>query len=156
MAGPASYPGSAPRACAERILAVRDHGREELRRKLAKRGFDPEEVEAVLDQLVSEGYLDDARYAREFARQTLEKGHGAAYVRAKLASRGFRAAGRLVSTAEEAASLRAFLERRRLRPGALTAAAERAKILRFLRGRGYSAEAIQAVLGPGAEDRDEG
>jgi regulatory protein len=113
-------------------------------------------VAEVLEELAREGYLDDARYAREFARQTLEKGHGSAYVRAKLASRGFRTAGRFVSAAEEAASLRAFVERRRLRPGALTAAAERAKILRFLRGRGYSVEAIQTVLGPGAEDQEEG
>jgi|WetSurMetagenome_2_1015567.scaffolds.fasta_scaffold07592_2 regulatory protein len=147
MAESKPSPGAAPRACAERILAARDHGREELRRKLAKRGFEASEVAAVLDQLAEEGYLDDVRYAREFARQTLEKGHGSAYVRAKLASRGFRTAGRLVSAEEEAASLRAFLDRRRLRPGALTAAAERAKILRFLRGRGYSAEAIQRVLG---------
>jgi regulatory protein len=140
-------PGAAPRACAERILAARDHGCEELRRKLLKRGFDADEVAAVLEDLTREGYLDDARYAREFARQTLDKGHGSAYVRAKLASRGFRTTDRIVSAADEAASLRAFLERRRLRPGALTAAAERAKILRFLRGRGYSAEAIQRALG---------
>lgn len=144
------------RACAERILAARDHGRDELRRKLEKRGFEPAEVAEVLERLAQEGYLDDVRYAREFARQTLGKGHGAAYVRAKLASRGVKAGGGIVTAAEEAASLRAFLERRRIAPGALTDAAGRAKILRFLRGRGYSAEAVQRVLGPGAEDLGEG
>ncbi len=144
-----------PRACAERILAARDHGREELRRKLEKRGFDPAEVAAVVEQLAQEGYLDDVRYAREFAHQTLGKGHGAAYVRAKLASRGVKAGGGIVTAAEEAASLRAFLERRRIALGALTGAAGRAKILRFLRGRGYSAEAIGRVLGPLAEEGDE-
>jgi len=142
---------SAPRACAERILAGRDHGRGELRRKLVARGFDPAEVDAVLDQLAGEGYLDDARYAREFARQALEKGHGTTYIRAKLAARGVRPAGPPCDTAEEAASLRALMERRRLRPGALTVAAERAKILRFLRGRGYSGAAISMVFGRMAE-----
>ncbi len=140
-----------PRPCAERLIARRDHGREELRRKLLARGYSPAAVETVLTGLVRQGYLDDGKFCREFARQALEKGHGSAYIRAKLASRGARPAGPLCTLAEESASLRGFLERRRLRPDALTPAAERAKILRFLRGRGYSTAAISAVLGVGGD-----
>lgn len=140
-----------PRPCAERLLAMRDHGSEELRRKLMVRGYAPAAVETLLGDLVRHGYLDDERYCREFALQALEKGHGSAYIRAKLASRGAKSAGPPCTPAEESVSLRAFLEHRRLRPGALTPAAERAKILRFLRGRGYSAAAISAVLGVGGD-----
>ncbi len=139
--------GPDPRPCAERILARRGHGREELRRKLVRRGFDPEAVDALLQNLAEGGLLDDAAYVREYARQALDKGHGSSYIRAKLASRGLRCTGPVCTAGEESASLRAFLERRRLRPSALTGPAERAKMQRFLSGRGYSAAAVQSVLG---------
>ena len=139
--------GADPRPCAERILARRGHGREELRRKLVRRGFDPAAVEALLQNLAEQGVLDDAAYVREYARQALDKGHGSSYIRAKLASRGLRCTGPVCTAGEESASLRAFLERRRLRPSALTGPAERAKMQRFLSGRGYSAAAVQSVLG---------
>jgi SOS response regulatory protein OraA/RecX len=111
-------------------------------------------VESVLDDLVQRGVLDDAGFVHEFARQSLEKGHGPSYIRAKLASRGTQPTSPVCTPGEESASLRAFLERRRLRPGALTTAAERAKIQRFLLGRGYSAAAISSVLGRGAESEE--
>jgi regulatory protein len=149
-----STESSDPRACAERLLAVRDHGLEELRRKLLKRGYAPGDVERVLDDLAGRGILDDVRFIREFTRQALEKGHGPAYIRAKLASRGTRSAGPVCTHGEELASLKDFLERRRRRPGALTAAPERAKIQRFLLGRGYSAATINAVLGAGGDLED--
>jgi regulatory protein len=140
-----------PLPCAERILGLRDHGREELRRKLLARGYDPGAVDEVLDGLSERGLLDDSRFAREFARQSLEKGHGELYVRVKLGARGLRGAQALCTPAEEAASLRAFLGRRGIVAGTLTGASERAKMLRFLRGRGYSGAAIGSVLGRGAE-----
>ncbi len=145
--GPADSEDPNPRPSAERILARRDHGREELRKKLLRRGFPTAAVEEVLEDFARRGLLDDGRFALEFARQALGKGHGALYIRAKLGARGLRVSGTVCTAADEAASLRAFLDRRRLEPKALTGAAERAKILRFLRGRGYSTAAIQAVLG---------
>ncbi len=148
--------GADPRPCAERILARRGHGREELRRKLVRRGFDPAAVEALLQDLAEQGLLDDAAFVREYARQTLGKGHGSSYIRAKLASRGLRCTGPMCTAEEESASLRAFLERRRLRPSALTEPAERAKIQRFLSSRGYTPAAIAAVFEPGAGNEGEG
>ncbi len=140
------------RSCAERILAGRDHGREELRKKLLHRGFPSAAVEEVLEDFSRRGLLDDSRFAQEFARQALGKGHGALYIRAKLGGRGLRVSGAVCTAAEEATSLRAFLDRRRFEPKALTSVAERAKILRFLRGRGYTPAAIQTVLGQDNEE----
>lgn len=154
MRGNRSTEVADPRACAERLLAVRDHGREELRRKLLKRGCAPGAVELVLDDLAGRGVLDDARFIREFARQALEKGHGPAYIRAKLVSRGTRLDGPVCTPGEESASLKAFLERRHMRRSALTGAQERAKIQRFLLGRGYSGAVIRAVLGAGGDFED--
>ena len=154
MKGDRSRGDEDPRPCAERLIARRDHGCEELRRKLLVRGYAPAAVGLVLNDLVRQGYLDDGKFCREFARQALEKGHGSSYIRAKLALRGARLTGPPCTPAEESASLRVFLDRRHLRPGALTPAAERAKIIRFLRGRGYSSAAISAVLGRGAESEE--
>ena len=50
-----------------RLLAKRDHSREEVRRKLRAKGFDTEEVEEALQGLERRGILDDCRYANRLA-----------------------------------------------------------------------------------------
>ena len=49
-----------------RLCAGRECCRSEIRRKLA--ALSAEQAQEVLDTLCREGYLDDARYARAFAR----------------------------------------------------------------------------------------
>ena len=49
-----------------RLCATREYCTGELRRKLT--GLPPAEAQEVLDKLRREGYVDDARYARAFAR----------------------------------------------------------------------------------------
>ena len=62
-----------------RRLARRDHSVAELRRALAARGHEPDEVEAALERLRRERYLDDAGFAERFARSRLaHQGHGRA------------------------------------------------------------------------------
>jgi len=46
-----------------RLLARRAHSRVELRRKLARRGYDGDEVDEVLARLERQGYVDDAAFA---------------------------------------------------------------------------------------------
>src|SRR3990172_7629629 len=41
---------------------------EELRRRLARRGYPPEQISAVLARLAASRYLDDGEYARAWAR----------------------------------------------------------------------------------------
>jgi len=53
---------------AYRYLGKRDRTQAEVRRHLAARGVEDEAVvDEVVDGLVRQGYLDDARYARTFA-----------------------------------------------------------------------------------------
>lgn len=52
---------------AVRLLGRRAHSREELRRKLVRKGS-PSEVEAVLDRLEQRAYLDDREFAAMRAR----------------------------------------------------------------------------------------
>lgn len=74
---------------AVRLLAVRPHFRAELQAKLVQRGYPAEEIEAALDRLVAERYLDDVRAARDFvAHRREQKAEGRIRLRAELIRRG--------------------------------------------------------------------
>jgi regulatory protein len=61
----------------------------ELGSWLRGRGVEHEQVELVVDQLVSTGVLDDARYARRYAEDKRElRGWGSERIRAALFERG--------------------------------------------------------------------
>jgi regulatory protein len=51
------------------LLARRAHSRAELRRKLARRGFSVEDVDATVARLSRLGYLDDASFAAGHVRR---------------------------------------------------------------------------------------
>ncbi|MBT5886904.1 MAG: hypothetical protein HOH56_03820, partial [Acidiferrobacteraceae bacterium] len=52
------------REVAMRLLARREHSREELRLKLVQRGFEISSIDPVLVELIEQDYLSDARYAQ--------------------------------------------------------------------------------------------
>jgi regulatory protein len=84
---PAPPPTAYQRAL--RRLARRDHSVVELRRALLDRGHEPDEVEAALERLRGQRYLDDASFAERFARSRLENhGLGRARIRQGLRQRG--------------------------------------------------------------------
>ena len=70
------------------FLARREHARLELARKLADRGFDAEEIEAVLERLVEEGWQSDRRYAESLIRTRSAHRYGPDRIAAELAERG--------------------------------------------------------------------
>ena len=84
--------GAPPQSAYQRALgrlARRDHSVAELRRALLARGHAEDEVEAALERLRRERYLDDASYAERFARSRMQHhGHGRALVRQGLRQRG--------------------------------------------------------------------
>ena len=47
-----------------RLLGGRAHSRVELRRKLGRRGYSPDEIDIAVGRLVELGYLDDSSFAR--------------------------------------------------------------------------------------------
>jgi regulatory protein len=72
-----------------RRLARRDHSVAELRQALLERDHDPAEVEAALERLRRERYLDDAGFAERFARSRMaHQGLGRLRVRQGLRQRG--------------------------------------------------------------------
>lgn len=71
-----------------RLLARREHSRQELRTKLAQRDCDRTVVDRVLDALIEERLLSDERFTEQFVRQRLEAGYGPMKIRADLSERG--------------------------------------------------------------------
>lgn len=82
-------------AAAVRLLASREHSRQELRRKLAARHLDGDLVEQVLTGLEQRGLLSEARFVENYVMQRSRKGYGPLRIRAELAERGVT--GTLVS-----------------------------------------------------------
>ena len=56
------------RARAMRLLARREHSRDELRRKLLRIAIEGDDVEALIESLAAKGWLSDARYAEQAIR----------------------------------------------------------------------------------------
>ena len=87
------------------LLARREHGIEELRRKLALRfGQSEDTLEAIdgeLERLVDEGLLSDDRFAAATVRQLIAKGLGPRRLDEELRSKGVMAGWRECADSEE-------------------------------------------------------
>ena len=132
-----------------RLLASREHSREELRRKLASRAGDTDELEQVLDTLETRGYLSDERFVEQYIGYRKRKGFGPLRIRKELLERGVDTAlidHWLDELADEWSSL---LEETAVRKFGAEAPADfkaRAKRARFLEYRGFSTESIRQSL----------
>jgi len=140
----------AARLAALRLLNRRDYGARELAGRLAERGFDAATVTAVVDALVQEKLLDDARFAEHFVAYHANRGQGPVRIAHRLREAGVAAA--LVTAVVDARSAewrRRCVELRRKRFGAREPAswAERGKQARFLTQRGFSSDQVRAAIG---------
>jgi regulatory protein len=72
-----------------RLLSLRSHSRAELMRKLAAKGVEKAAAQEALATAEAQGYLDDGRFAQEFARQGRDlKGWAPVRARMELRKRG--------------------------------------------------------------------
>jgi len=144
-----------------RYLAQREHSRAELERKLARHVEDTaqasatDQIAAALDELTAHGLLDEARVAASVLN-SLAPRFGARRLKQTLQAKGLDPT-LVTATLQRARS--SELERARdiwrRRFGALPAdAADRARQMRFLAGRGFEGEVIRRVVQ--AKDDDTG
>lgn len=133
------------KARALRLLARREHSRDELSRKLSPHAGSPEILEGLLRDLESRKQLSNERFA-EVRAHWLARKYGAARIRQDLREKGVspELVGR-VSAEGELERAQAILKRK-YHAQAMTRE-ERAKRARFLQSRGFSYDTIyQAVL----------
>ena len=70
------------------LLARRDHGVEELRRKLRERGYPAEMIDEAVARCEELNYLDDDRIAGRWVDQLVDQQWGPRQIQAKLRGRG--------------------------------------------------------------------
>ena len=143
---------------AVRILAMRDHSEQELRRKLAapvmgKNGPEeidatPEDYDKVIAWCIESRYLDDDRFVRQFIASRSRKGYGPARVRQELGQKGIQRESieRAMRECEiDWARLAREQAIRKYGEPLPVAFSEKVKVQRFLLYRGYLMEDIQAI-----------
>ena len=123
----------------------------ELTDKLAAAGYAGDLVAETIDRCMHLGLVDDARYARTFVESRLRRGMGAHRIQSDLAKRGIdRALIRdlLAEVTDDGQVEDACLEslRRKFGRADLADPKQLGKAQRFLLGRGYSYEQLNAAL----------
>jgi len=135
------------------MLARREHTRAEMTRKLSPHCESPEQIEQLLDALAARGWLSETRFAESRAHVLAHK-FGSRKIEYDLKSRGV--SNEVVERAVEQALMQELDNCRSAwakKFGALPQdAAERGRQMRFLAGRGFSAEAVRQVLKTGVVD----
>ncbi len=133
-----------------RLCSVREYCRSDIRRKLS--GHSPQEQEEVLETLCREKYVDDARYARAFARdKSALQGWGNLKIKLALQQKAIDAAtiGAALEAidAGAAGAKREQVLRAKWKEIAREADPERrkARFFRYALGRGYGYDEIQRI-----------
>lgn len=136
------------RLAAMNLLARREHSLKELRHKLRRRFSDEHLIDHELTRLAQENLQSDTRFAESFARQRAERGYGPLRVRQEMRERGLSDSA--IATAFDAAdidwySLAAEVYRKKFGSVAANDIKEKARRVRFLQYRGFSAEHFQGL-----------
>jgi regulatory protein len=135
------------RAQAISLLARREYARSELERRLLAKGAPRSEVGLVLDELIAQGYLSDARYALAMAARKAG-GYSRRSIAEGLKSKGVARTDieRALTEAEtdDEKALRALWQRRYGKPP--MDEREKARQVRFLQARGFALSAIFKLL----------
>jgi regulatory protein len=141
-----------------KILMRRAHSVSEMKKALIRRTADEDLIQKVIARLKQNGLIDDARYAKQFARQRTEIRHQGKYrVARELRARGVpdhhieTAVEEAAATSDEAAMVRQRIERKlRLSRGPDTPKKlddrKIASLYRTLLRAGFSSETIRREL----------
>ena len=130
-----------------RLLGVREHSRLELERKLARFEEEPGSLARALDDLQAKGFISEQRVLESVLNRRAAR-LGAARIRQELQSRGVApqtlADAMVDLRASEFERAQAVWRKKFGTPAG--DAAGRARQMRFLAGRGFSAEVIRRVV----------
>lgn len=128
-------------------LARREHSRFELTRKLEAAGFSAEDIRLVLDEFEAKDWLSDRRFAESYVANHRAK-FGSIRLAYELRQRGvgYAIIEVILSRYRESEFERAH-EVWHIKFGvAATNAAEKARQVRFMQSRGFTAEAIRKTM----------
>ncbi|MBE5251984.1 regulatory protein RecX [Mixta mediterraneensis] len=147
---------------AMRLLAQRDHSREELKHKLQQsvqrtaymqqkppETITEEQMEKVLDWCQENGWLNDERFMVRFIQSRSRKGYGPQRIRMELAQKGIDRESidlAMEETSIDWAECAAQLAERKFGLPLPKEWKEKAKVQRFLQSKEFLTEDIQAIF----------
>jgi regulatory protein len=134
---------------AVRLLSRREHSTEELRRKLASKGYPEASIAAVLEKLGNKKVVSDERFTSSFVNNRARRGKGPVRIRAELRQQGVtdpQIQQEVGSTDRDWNQLANEVRRRKFGADLPRSQGERAKQARFLQYRGFNSDQIRAAL----------
>lgn len=138
------------RMAAMNLLARREHSLGELRQKLRRRFDNVAMLETQLQKLVEENLQSDDRFAESFARQRAGRGYGPARVRQEMREKNLSdiAIARAFESAElDWPALAETVFRKKFGEPGRVELKEKARRMRFMQYRGFSADHYEHLLG---------
>jgi regulatory protein len=137
-----------------RALARRAHARFDLRRRLLQKQHPAAAVDGALARLTTAGFLDDERFAVDYAAAKARRGRGAARLVSDLQSQGVdrRVAEDAVRTSlaaegvDPGQAVRALAEKRARQLAGLPAAVRKRRLVAFLVRRGFQGSDVRSVV----------
>jgi regulatory protein len=136
-------------AAAVRLLSRREHSTEELRRKLAAKGYAEAGIASVVEKLATKKLVSDERFVSSYVHHHARRGQGPVRIRAELRQQGITDSQieQEVSAGEtDWNRLAGEVRRRKFGAELPRTASERAKQARFLQYRGFNSDQIRAAL----------
>jgi len=130
------------------MLGMREHSTQEMLDKLNARSESSDVVLAVVDELLENDYLSDERFTQSYVRSRANRGFGPIKIKAELKSKGI--SSRLIGDYLDGGSSQWFDVAREQYEKKYSSVnvkdyKEWTKRARFLQGRGFTMEHIQAV-----------
>jgi regulatory protein len=134
---------------AVRLLSRREYTRKEIRQKLDQRGFTGGLIDKLLEQLISNGYQSDERFAEHYTRFRASKGYGPKRIRLELQEKGVD--GGLIDVGLQQSGVDwlarvAEVRSKKFKGQAADSWEEKSRQTRFLDYRGFTQEQIASCL----------
>lgn len=135
-----------------RYLGNRDRTAFEIRKHLASKGFEEEEISSCLNYLHEYRLINDEDYCEKYIRYAMGKGRGPLRIRRELLDRGVAeeyirtGLEGFFSGGKELEAAMSFVEKQASRGITLVSEKEVAKIGRQLTSQGYSVGVIYRIL----------
>jgi regulatory protein len=131
------------------LLARRDHAPAELASKLRLKNFAPPDIEAVLNNLVEEGLLNQNRFIENYIQYRQNRGFGPVRIRGELLERGLSEEfiDHHLNIADNAwfSQIRQVWKKR-FKGKSPSDFKNRAQQMRFLQYRGFTIDQIESIF----------
>jgi len=136
------------RFAAMNLLAMREHSVKELKEKLTKKFKQPVDIDEVVAKLISDGLQSDERFTEAYIKMRQRQGKGAIAIKQELKVRGVTEdiINHYLNEVQNWGELALQVYFKKFGCEDSTNINEKAKRIRFLAARGFSADQIQYVF----------